>query len=220
MNKPIAILSLKRKNLYILLVLLQLITIQAFAHLEKAEREETKKGFWHAFTWRATFLNGGIGMPPHFINGRLHPGFDLGIQTDLFRKKKKNKVDYSLVAGYFSVRSLQSLAFLKPGLGYMINVYKSNVIRPNINLSAMYVRQINAEFKYISPGKYEMVRHARFQLMPSLGVEALVSLRKIKAHRLHLILGYESGMQLPFSEISSILPINQLHVGFQYKPIH
>ncbi len=202
------------------LIILQLITFQSFAHLEDDERKKPTKGILHHFTWRATFLNGAIGMPPHFINGRLHPGVDLGFQSDLFRKNKKNKIDYTLLAGYFSVRSLQSLTYLKPGIGYAIKVYKSTYIRPNLNVSAMYVRQINEEFKFVSPGKYEIVRHARFQVMPSLGVEALISISKIKARQLNLILGYEFGMQLPFSEISSILPINQLHLGFQYKPIH
>ncbi len=203
-----------------MLIILQLFTLQSFAHLEDAERKKTRKGILHHFTWRATFLNGAIGMPPHFINGRLHPGVDLGIQSDLFRKNKKNKIDYTLLAGYFSVRSLQSLAFLKPGVGYAIKVYKSHYIRPHLNVSAMYVRQINAEFKYIGSGNYEMVRHARFQVMPSIGAEALVPISKSKNHQLNLILGYEFGMQLPFSEISSILPINQLHLGFQFKPTH
>ena len=86
------------------------------------------------------------------------------------------------------------------------------------NLSLMIVQQINDEFKLNAHGEYEQVSKMRFQLMPSFGLETGIPVTKSKRFSYFLILGYELGMQLPFSVISSVLPINQLHIGVAISP--
>ena len=82
-----------------------------------------------------------------------------------------------------------------------------------LNLSLMGVQQINDEFKMNSNGEYEQVSKLRFQVMPAAGVETFIPLCHAKNKQCALTLGYEFGVQLPFSVISTILPINQIHIG-------
>jgi hypothetical protein len=162
---------------------------------------------------RFDILNAGIGMPPHFINGRLHPGFQLGLQHPFRQKHRKSYGEYFLGAGYFAQRSLQRAFFLKPGIGYTVPIYKGITIRPVCHLSLMTVKQINDEFKLNDHGVYEQVSKYRFQMMPSFGLETAVPVAHGKHRCCAITLGYDFGLQLPFSALSSLLPMNVLHAG-------
>ena len=83
----------------------------------------------------------------------------------------------------------------------------------------MLVRQINDEFTYTGNGNYERVNRSRFQINPSFGVDAVLKIGDLKKYRYGLMLGYEFGVQLPFSELSSVLPLNQLKIGMRLENI-
>lgn len=170
--------------------------------------------------YRISIFNAGIGMPPHFINGRLHPGIELGLQKPLFKKTKKSFINYSLLIGYFTQQSLQRSFYIKPDIGYQINISNNFSLRPLLSASLMGVQQINKEYKLNDKGEYEQAPRNRCQVMPSIGLEASYSFHKSKKMQYAAFVGYQFGVQLPFSSISSILPINQLHVGIQLKKSH
>lgn len=196
-----------RYSLFFLLSCLHLIS---FA---KEKKQSKISSYIHQTTLRASLLNAGIGMPTHFVNGRLHPGIQLGIQKSISKQAKKSYIDYSFHLGYFAQQSLQRALYLKPGIGYNIHLYKRIMLRPVFSLPLMAVQQINDEFKLNNQGEYEQVNKMRFQLMPSLGMETSIPVAHSKQCQYNITLGYDFGLQLPFSVISSVLPINQLHIG-------
>jgi len=169
----------------------------------------------HRSRYQLSLTNSAIGTPPHFINGRLHPGGEAGLLTPLGKAHRKNSADVHLLFSYFSQASLQRNVGLKPGIGYRIRLYKQLSLRPKLSLNLMAVQQINEEYRYTSGGQYEKVNPWRFQCLPSLGLEAYYPLFKVNERPIVLTLGYEFGMQLPFSVISAFLPVNQLQIGLQ-----
>lgn len=162
-------------------------------------------------------FNQAIGMPPSFVNGRLHPGVELGIQAPFIHKNKNSFLDYSLSLGYFSQQQLQRVVFIKVGSGYRFQLVKGFSLRPSLNLSAFYVSQLNDEFIYQGNGVYEKYKGKKIQAKPGIGVDLLSPTLKFKSVNFNLIGGYEFGLQLPFSLLSSTLPLNQLHVGILVK---
>lgn len=154
-------------------------------------------------------------MPPHFINGRWHPGLNLCLDK-MITKRHGFKHQYAL--GYFAQRSLQRVAYIKGGMAYRYPVWNNLYLQPSLNLSVMDVRNSNKEFKFEN-GHYKELSRNRLQLMPSFGME----LGSVIGHSKHTDYGvlfrYEFGVQLPFSQISAILPMNQLHVGFFLQPL-
>lgn len=169
----------------------------------------------HRSRYQVSLTNSAIGTPPHFMNGRLHPGFEAGLLTPLGKGHRKNTADAHLLFSYFSQASLQRSIGLKPGIGYRIRLYKELGLRPKLSLNLMAVQQLNEEFKFSGNGQYEKVNPWRLQFMPSLGLEAYHPLFTMKQRVVALTLGYEFGMQLPFSVISSLLPMSQLQIGLQ-----
>lgn len=170
-------------------------------------------------SYSVDFQNAAIGLPPHLINGRLHPGLQVGMQKPIRMTNKQSRGNYSLLIGYFAQQALQRALYLKPGVGYRIRLSRNLMIRPMMNLACMGVQQINNEFRLIRPGVYTKQSAFRFQLLASAGLEAGVWVATTKHLNVEATLAYEFGMQFPFSEIASTLPINQLHVGvvFHHK---
>ena len=158
-----------------------------------------------------------IGMPSHAFNGRIHPGFEIGFTRRLSKSSKKNYLDYQDNIGYFSQRYLQQNLYFKPSLGYAIKTFKSLYLRPCIQSALILNRQKNQEFKYVGNGQYEKVSPYRFQFMPTFGLSAWFKAFEQKKYSLYPTFAYEFGMQLPFSGISSLLPINQFKAGIRLK---
>lgn len=156
-----------------------------------------------------SLLHAGIGMPNHLINGRIQPGLNLGI---IRKQPNKKHVQHHVLFGIFRQQALQTALFVKPGIGYRIHIFKNFQLRPQINLALMGVRNSNKEFKWEN-GQYEAVNRNRFQVMPSLGLEAIYHGFKIQKYPIGIVLRYEFGMQLPFSNLSAVLPINQIAIG-------
>lgn len=211
------------KRFYIVVYFSMLCTIgfakQRNSSLVQRNHDKCKQFLLRRAVFNATVMNTGIGMPPHFVNGRIHPGFELGLQKQLSKKSLKSSLDYSVSLGYFSIASLQRAMYLKPGLGYTILLSKKLFFRPSLNLSLMNVYQSNDEFEFKGNGNYDKVSSARFQVAPSLGLAAGIGLVQLSKWNIGLLLKYEFGVQLPFSQLSSILPLNQIHIGFNFKPV-
>ncbi len=171
---------------------------------------------------RATLNCASIGMPTHMSNGRFQLGAELGFLHPL--KKNNKKWNYSVHAGYFAFQSLQRATYIKPGIGYSFKFLNIYMLRPSFNAAMMGVWQTNDEFKFIGNGQYEKVKRFRTQAMPTIGLELLMPIPLMRSHKFFLkkkeikyshsvILRYEFGEQTPFSKLSNILPINQLHIG-------
>lgn len=169
--------------------------------------------------YQLSFMNAGIGMPPHFFNGRLQPGFEFGAGFNTIKKPRRSKTEYNVLVGYFAHRSLQRVAYIKPGFGYSIYIYKNLRVKPMFNCSVMLAHQLNDEFRYTGNGTYEKVSPNRMQFMPAAGLEATAPLATFKNYSTGLMLKYEFGLQLPFSDLSALLPVNQIHIGFKIKKI-
>jgi hypothetical protein len=195
---------------YTLLGLLLLLSMELMA----------KSHFWERKQLSIQSTSNVIGMPNHIVNGRLHPGLELGIASSLRKTSRRNYLDYQFHLGYFSQRFLQQNLYLKPSLGYAFKVYKSIHIRPSLHGAFMLNRQKNDEFKYTGNGQYEKVSPYRFQFMPGLGLSLWGKAYSAKRWTLYPTLGYEFGMQLPFSSISSLLPLNQLKIGIRLAFSH
>jgi hypothetical protein len=174
------------------------------------------KPYFHQSTWHLCLLNASIAMPPHFFNGRIQSGFEVGMYHRL-KKNKKKSFEYSASLGYFAQQSLQRNLYIKPGISKSYRVYKSYQIRPAFNHSFVLARQTNDEFKYTGNGQYEQQSHYRFQLMPSFALSANGKVYQSKKCQFDALLSYEFGVQFPFSSLSSILPIQQIHLGILIK---
>lgn len=170
------------------------------------------------FCYSIQATNNAIGTPPHFINGRMHLGVEIGLQKDIIQNDHNNKLDFHLSAGYYSQKSLQQNTYLKPSLGYVFKIYKSLCIRTGLQTSLILNRQLNDEFIYSGNGTYKKVSPYRFQFMPSLGISSWIKLFTSQKLSLYPTMGYEFGMQMPFSSISMLLPTNQLKIGLILKP--
>ncbi len=208
----------------IFIIVLSMLNVYGFAknsHHTIAPKSLSgcKKFLFNNSLFHASILNTGIGMPPNIINGRLHPGIELGFQKKMTKNEKKSTLDYSFNLGYFSIRSLEQASYLKPGIGYSFCISKRFCIRPSLNGSLMMVRQLNDEFKFKGNGNYETVSPLRFQVAPSLGLETSINLFQLSKMDIGFRLKYEFGVQLPFSLLSSVLPLNQLHIGVNLKPL-
>jgi hypothetical protein len=178
-----------------------------------AEKERRFSNFLSTYDYRMAVQNTGIGMPPNFVNGKLHPGFLVGFQKNI---KPHSRWDYHVDFGYFAIHSLQRTAYLKPGIGYAIPIAKTFELRPFLNLGFMGVGQINDEFKFVN-GQYEKGARHRLQIAPGFGLESFFTVVKKKNREFQAMLAYEFGTQLPFSSLSSILPLNQIKVGVRIK---
>lgn len=159
----------------------------------------------------------GIGMPQHGINGRLQPGFELGFHR-LQAKKRYAGIHYAL--GYMAQRSLQRSYYVKPSLFYYYTVVQHKlIVQPHLDLGVLLTRQTNKEFKF-EQGVYDRVNPLRMQCLPSLGIDLHTPIYKTKKYTYNAVLGYAFGLQLPFSELSTILPINQFRIGIQFHSIN
>lgn len=171
------------------------------------------------FEKRATSIvvqHAGVGMPLHGINGRFQPGFELGIEK---LKSRKHFISLQYTFGYMAQRSLQRSFYLKPSLGYNYFVFKNKLkIKPHLDFAIMLTRQTNKEFK-LENGRYERVNPLRFQVMPTAGLDVGLPIKKNNHKQYSLLAGYAFGIQLPFSELSTILPINQFRIGLQIHTI-
>lgn len=203
----------------ILKLLLCIISLTPLHAISKEQKSCKFNRYIKESEVRLAVLNAGIGMPPHFLNGRLQPGVQLGLQHPFRQRHKKCFGDYTLWAGYFAQRSLQRSSFIKPGLGYSVPVYKHIMLRPAFHLALMSVRATNDEFKRNDQGIYEQVSRCRFQIMPGFGAETSMPLAHRNKFQYAFTFGYELGFQLPFSQISSVLPMNIFHAGIKINSI-
>lgn len=195
------------------IVFLFFIPCLAFAQNE-TEQKSSLHNYLVSSDYRMALTTTGIGMPPNFINGGLHPGLQVGFQRAL---KAGSKLDYSFDLEYFAIPSLQRVAAFRPSLGFPIQLAKWIELRPNVNLALMLTHQLNDEFRFTSTGQYEAVGKNRLQVSPSIGLETFIQLAQKQKMNYELMLGYAFGMQLPFSALSSLLPLNQLKVGVRLK---
>ena len=174
-----------------------------------------RKGLFRPARLHLNLMNAGIGTPPRFINGRMHPGLEVGVSKPFARSEKKNRPEVRLLLGYMAQPSLQRAAYLQPGLGYRFRLYRRLDLIPHLDVALMGVRQTNDGFRYQGNGQYRAEGRWGLQVLPALGLE--LSLRTGKKPESPAICGgYRFGMQLPFSTISSLLPINRLHLGVQF----
>ncbi|MGI9191898.1 MAG: hypothetical protein ACR2IL_07325 [Chitinophagaceae bacterium] len=164
---------------------------------------------------QATLHNAAIGMPPHIINGRMHPGLEVGFLQTLSKKVHKNNPEQGVFLGYMAQQALQRSIYAKYLLGYKIKTYKSWWVKPGLQLGVMAVHQRNAEFKLNAQGQYEKISVLRAQFLSGLHLETGLHVGYFKQYPLQLVGRYEFAMQWPFSQISSLLPINQVHVGLR-----
>ena len=164
---------------------------------------------------QASFHNAAIGTPPHFINGRIHPGLEVGFLHTLSKKAHKNNPEQGFFLGYMAQQALQRSLYAKYLLGYKIKTYKSWWVKPGLQLGIMGVHQRNAEFKLNTQGQYEKISALRAQFLSGLHMETGLHIGYFKEYPLQLVGRYEFAMQWPFSQISSLLPINQLHLGLR-----
>ncbi len=191
----------------------QILTILLFSVFFSASAKDKRLiDFINNQSYFLNIKNFGIGMPPHFVNGRAHLGVEIGTQH-LFISKKKSSFLYQYSLGYFSQQSLQRALFLRPGIGYQGYFFKQFYIKPQLHVAAMWVRQINEEFVFQSNGEFKKISSSRIQWMPSLGAELGLPLFQHKNRIYHARAGYDFGVQLPFSALSKILPINQIYIG-------
>jgi hypothetical protein len=167
---------------------------------------------YHKYDVQFSVFNASIGMPPHFVDGRIQPGINIGLEKI---KEKRNTFLHHYAIGYFAHRSLQRINYLKAGYGYRFQIIKSLYLKPALNLSAMMVRQTNREFIFKN-GSYEEANRNRLQLMPSFSIDMSLPIAALKRRKINTFFRYEFGVQLPFSQLSSILPINQLHLGVSF----
>jgi len=200
------------------IVFLYLIILPSFVFAQTNQEESTKiesrfSRILRSHDVRVALQNVGIGMPPNFVNGKLHPGLLIGIQKKI---RRTTQWDYHLDLGYFAIHSLQRVAYIKPGMGYTVSIAKKLELRPTINFALMGVGQINDEFKFVN-GQYEKVARHRLQVAPSFGLESFTTVVKKKNIAYQAMLAYEFGVQLPFSSLSSILPLNQIKIGVRIK---
>lgn len=203
------------------ILLLSFISINSFAFYKRIDKVE-KSTFQHSFLSNkllfASLTTSGIGIPPNFVNGRLYPGFDIGLLRYKEKQIKKINFDYALSLGFYSIRYLQSVSYLKPSFGLTLGSYSKYYFRSSFNVAGMLVQQLNDEFKYTVNGIYEKIPKSRMQLAPSLGIEGGLPILKSSKKDIGLKLKYEFGFQLPFSLLSSVLPLNQFHIGINVKP--
>lgn len=164
---------------------------------------------------QASLHNAAIGTPPHFINGRLHPGLEVGFLQTLSKKQHKNNPEQGIFLGYMAQQALQRSLYAKYLLGYKIKTYKSWWVKPGLQLGVMGVHQRNAEFKLNAQGEYEKISALRAQFLTGLHLETGLHIGYFKQYPLQLVGRYEFAMQWPFSQISSLLPINQMHLGLR-----
>lgn len=186
-----------------------LLTLLPF--LLSAAKKNASYQLLHHYDIQAHIMNAGIGMPLHFINGRLQPGVQLGMMSHL---KKKKGFLHQYGVGYFAHRSLQRICYVRAGMQYAFPVYKKLYLHPQANFSGMIVRQTNREFKFVN-GVYKEVGSTRLQLMPSLGMDISYPVLHHGSWSYSLYAGYEFGIQYPFSTLSSTLPIQQIKLGIQ-----
>jgi hypothetical protein len=162
---------------------------------------------------QASIHNAAIGMPPHLINGRIHPGLEVGFLQTLSKKTHKNNPEQGVFLGYMAQQALQRSLYAKYLLGYKIKTYQSWWVKPGLQLGIMGVHQRNAEFKINAQGQYEKISALRAQFLTGLHLETGLHIGYFNQYPLQLIGRYEFAMQWPFSQISSLLPINQVHLG-------
>ena len=191
-----------------------LASSQLFA--QSVKKQSCLASYLNQSSCQVSFVSSSIGMPPHILNGRFQPGFEFGLNHPI-RKGKTNSIQYSLLAGYFAQQSLQRAAYIKLGLSKNVRIYKSFKIKMGIQNSFMLVRQTNDEFTYIGNGNYQTNSRSRLQLMPSVRISPQCKLYTYKKYFVHGFLAYEFGMQLPFSNLSSLLPIQQVHIGLLFS---
>ncbi|MCC7030080.1 MAG: hypothetical protein IT257_07225 [Chitinophagaceae bacterium] len=108
------------RNCIYLILLLCCLQVE----MKGKEKKQTILKYFQNSTLRATLLNAGIGMPPHFVNGRLHPGFEAGLQKAFNNHPSRSHGVYAMQLGYFSQRSLQRALYLKPGIGFSVQLHK------------------------------------------------------------------------------------------------
>lgn len=181
--------------------------------LVTAQNKKKHQPFFKRYMFQAQFLNAGIGLPPHIVNGRAQPGFQIAVVKAL---KRKHGLLPQLGLGYFAHRSLQRAAYFKAGLSYAIPVAHSFFIQPNLNVYGMRIRRSNREFKFIN-GSYQELDRYSSQVMPSGGIDFVLPINISIVWKYSIICGYEFGVQYPFSALSSTLPIQQLKMGIQLQ---
>jgi hypothetical protein len=203
---------------FLLLIIISLNSFAFYKRIDKVEKITIQHSFFLNKLFFASLTTTGIGIPPNFVNGRLHPGFDIGFLRYNENQIKKINFDYALSLGFYSIRYLQHVSYFKPSLGLALGSYSKYYFRSSFNVAVMLVQQLNDEFKYIGNGLYEKVPKSRMQLAPSLGLEGGLPILKSLKKDIGLKLKYEFGFQLPFSLLSSVLPLNQFHIGINVKP--
>jgi hypothetical protein len=156
----------------------------------------------------------GIAMPPALLNGRLQPTFRVSIIKD---KAKPRYANQEFAVGYMAQRALQRAGYVSVGYGYEWKKWNRVFLRPALNASLLFVQNTNPEFEF-RDGEYVHLSGSRLQFMPSFSLDVGTSFIRIKNKQGGLFLRYEFGTQLPFSNLSTILPLSQLTVGFFIKP--
>lgn len=181
--------------------------------LASAKKKEEMPWLLKNYNLQVQVMSAGIGLPPHIIDGRVQPGLQGALAS---RKKNNHGITYQIGLGYFAHRSLQRIAYLKAGIQYILPIGTSFSIQPNLNVYALGVRRTNREFQFVN-GTYEEIKRTALNGMPTAGLDAIIPLAQSILWRYSLLLGYEFGVQYPFSALSSTLPIQPLKFGVQLQ---
>jgi hypothetical protein len=195
----------------IILKLIIIVTLTFIGWYDASSQNPTNRAIkWNSQNqYGIHLLNVGIGMPHHPVNGRIQPGLYLSLNHPI-KLTKLSKYDYELGFGYFAQQALQRASFISLGLGRKIELSRKLHFRPAISHDLMLVRNSNDEFRFISGGKYQKVSPYRFQQRTSIGMSLGCRLAQLKKYNISTQIGYQFGVQYPFSNLSGILPLNQI----------
>jgi hypothetical protein len=204
---------------YLSIVLLSIYSFSAFALGTNGDqaKKATKKKATPSYTFG--LYNAGIGMPPKIFNGGMQPGVEVGYSKPIKKNSAKKKLAVQINAGYMRHRSLQRSLYVKPTVVLNVPITKKLSIQPSLGLSVMMTQQINKEFKFNeATGNFSKVPSFRLQTMPVVGVAPVYNVYQDKRYQYALFAKYEFGAQLPFSALSSILPVNMVQLGIRITP--
>jgi hypothetical protein len=162
-----------------------------------------------------SLFNSGITMPTKPINGRLHGGVELGYKAALLKKNKHLLIGTDF--GFFYQKGMQSAFYIKPAVSYNFNATNKLSFEPKLGAGLLVSSKYNKEFKLNTDGTYSQVNRLVPQFVGSFGVQSNYEVFKNKNLKCNVFVKYEFAAQLPFSSISSLLPLTLMHLGFSVQ---
>jgi hypothetical protein len=198
---------------YVFSIATLLLIINA-AHAKPPKRHKLANYFKKA-QLHASINNNAVSMPNVPINGSIHPGFTLGYAQAF---KPFPWLKYGVDVGYFFQKGLQSGLSVSPTFSANSKIYKRLYLKYLITSGALLVKNYNPEFVKNTDGSYKKTSALHFQYIGGVGLEPQYNFYRSKKYEWFLGVRYQFNAQLPFSAISSLLPITQIQVTLTLKP--